>query len=594
MRVVPRAATVLAMIAASGVPGLAAPSTVAAASITPTVVINERVYVESTVDSDHDGRRDRVAIDITRPDTTAQVPVVFEHSPYRGSWTEYPFHNVDPDRLPQEGLFGGGSAVPDAGRLGGPANTKSVPALLSQNEENYFLANGYAMVLGYSIGTGPSDGCATSGDRQETLGTTAVIDWLNGRARGFDSTGQPVTASWSTGNVGMIGASYNGTLPNMAASTGVAGLKAIVPIAAISSWYDYYRANGLVVAPGGYQGEDTDVLAGFVGGDRLNCASQLARLTNDQDRRTGDYNAFWRDRDYVDASRVTAGVFVVHGQSDWNVKGQHYAQWYDSLRRHDVPRKIWLHRGGHGGPGSRPDFQDTVIRWFDYFVKGIDNGIVDEPMAEVEYTDGTWRQYADWPDPAARNTVLNLSATSSTAPGRLSLGRGGGNVRQNFVDQGRTNRAPALVADPDTANPNRLVYRTGPLPETLRLSGAPRVTVRAAVTNRKAANLTALLVDYGPAGSNSAPVIVTRGWLDPQNRAGKARSLPVMPGQEYDLTFNMQPRDYYFSAGRRIGLVIISTDYDYTLRPPGGTGLRVVPGRSSLILPLVGHLPHLG
>ena len=62
----------------------------------------------------------------------------------------------------------------------------------------------------------------------------------------------------------MIGTSYNGTLPNAVASTGVEGLEAIVPISAISSWYDYYRSDGMVRAPGGFQGEDTDVLAEYV------------------------------------------------------------------------------------------------------------------------------------------------------------------------------------------------------------------------------------------------------------------------------------------------------------------------------------------
>ena len=60
----------------------------------------------------------------------------------------------------------------------------------------------------------------------------------------------------------MIGTSYNGTLPIAVASTGVEGLEAIVPISAISDWYDYYRANGMVRARrAGFQGEDLDVLA---------------------------------------------------------------------------------------------------------------------------------------------------------------------------------------------------------------------------------------------------------------------------------------------------------------------------------------------
>ena len=118
-----------------------------------------------------------------------------------------------------------------------------------------------------------SNGCPDVGGRGETLGTKAVIDWLNGRAPGFDAAGDRVTADWTTGDVGMTGVSYNGTLPNQVATTGVEGLKTIVPVSAISSWYDYYRANGLVVAPHSntngvgdneYLGEDTDVLGDFI------------------------------------------------------------------------------------------------------------------------------------------------------------------------------------------------------------------------------------------------------------------------------------------------------------------------------------------
>ena len=84
----------------------------------------------------------------------------------------------------------------------------------------------------------------------------------------------------------MIGVSYNGTLANAVAATGVRGLTTIVPIAAISSWYDYYRANGGVVAPGGFQGEDTDVLAEAVltRRDPTVCAPDMDALRREQDR----------------------------------------------------------------------------------------------------------------------------------------------------------------------------------------------------------------------------------------------------------------------------------------------------------------------
>src|SRR5919198_4384833 len=190
--------------------------------------------------------------------------------------------------------------------------------------DNYFLPRGYAVADVDSVGTGGSTGCPTSGARNETLGVKASVDWLNGRARGWDQAGNPVTAkSWSTGNVAMIGQSYNGTLPNAVATTGVKGLKTIVPIAAISSWYDYYRANGGGLAPGPFPGEDLDVLARFVytRADREICKKVIDDLEATQDRVTGDYSPLWDERNYRGAAKnVRASVFLVHGLNDWNVK----------------------------------------------------------------------------------------------------------------------------------------------------------------------------------------------------------------------------------------------------------------------------------
>ncbi|MEJ2853206.1 MULTISPECIES: Xaa-Pro dipeptidyl-peptidase [unclassified Saccharothrix] len=535
--------------------------------------VEQRVYVESSVDSDRDGRPDRIALDVTRPAGSGRFPVIFEHSPYRHGLGTVPFHPVDVDRLPQEGLFTAASE--------GPRVRRAAPDLPG-SLDNYYVPRGYAVVLGHSIGTGDSDGCPTSGDRQEALGAQAVIDWLNGRARAFDRNGRPVSASWSTGSVGMTGVSYNGTLPNMVATTGVEGLKTIVPVAAQSNWYDYYRASGLVVAPGGWQGEDADALAKAVV-TRSGCADEIGGVTARQDRVSGDYNAFWDERNYTKrAGGVKASVFVVHGHSDWNVKGSQYSQWWEALRRTNVPRKIWLHRGGHGAP-ARSDYQATVARWFDYWLKGVDNGIMREPVAEVELPGG-WRRMPDWPDPAAKPVTHHLATTSATAPGTLSTTPGGG-VAQGFEDRGRTTTASTLAANPDTANPYRLVYRTAPLATATRMSGVTTVTLRLAVENRDDANVTALLVDYGPSGST--PVVVTRGWIDPQNRGSVSAGERVVRGQEYELRFSMEPKDHVFAAGRRLGLVVISTDHDYTLRPSPGTRLRLNPAGSSVTVPLV-------
>src|SRR5262249_19288775 len=150
-------------------------------------------------------------------------PVIFEHSPYRFGTDGAPNHNVDFDVLPQEFIQPHAAAQQDI-RVQGAKPIPDLPGSL----DDYWVPRGYAVVLGESIGTAFSDGCPTIGDMKETLATKAVIDWLNGRAPAWNESGQPVKADWTTGDVGMTGTSYNGTLPNMVATTGVDGLRTIV------------------------------------------------------------------------------------------------------------------------------------------------------------------------------------------------------------------------------------------------------------------------------------------------------------------------------------------------------------------------------
>jgi X-Pro dipeptidyl-peptidase len=553
--------------------------------------VEETLFVQTEVDSDLDGVRDRVRVRLSRPGETEtqgiKVPVVFEHSPYRYNTGGGENHNVDFSVLPQEGIQS--SAARTSGTAAAPR------ADLPGSLDNYWVPRGYAVVLGESIGTGFSDGCPTVGDMKETLGTKAVIDWLNGRAKAYNEAGEPVEADWTTGDVGMTGVSYNGTLPNQVATTGVEGLRTIVPVSAIASWYDYYRANGLVRAPhsavsgkgeNGFQGEDLDVLGYYVEGPGRveKCAHITDALLQYADRTTGDYNAYWHERDYLHRARgIKASVFVVHGLEDYNVMPTAYSSWWSQLERYNVPRKIWLHKGGHGGPGGPSDYQRTLNRWMDYWLFGVRNGIMSEPRADVQRPDGTYEKYADWPAPGARNTTLRLSSESPTEPG--GLGRSGGGPRQSFVDSGRTlDTDVALLPNPDTANPNRLVYLSAPLTRDAHLSGTPSVSLRASVDNRYAANLTAVLVDYGPDGQT----MVTRGWTDVQNRKDVDRSTPIEQGKEYTFEWPLESDDYVFPAGHRVGLVIVSTDMHFTLRPLPGTQLTVNPGKSAVTLPIVG------
>ncbi|WP_380167804.1 Xaa-Pro dipeptidyl-peptidase [Jannaschia sp. R86511] len=569
--------------------------------------ITERVWVETDLDTDSDGVLDRVLVDLSRPAPTAdglEVPVVLEASPYRsGTWGDAPYHtDLDPTRLPQSRFATPAAALRSQSFSVLSAQPKAVD--LPGSLDNYYVPRGYGVVLAQSIGTGQSTGCPTTGDDAETRSAKAVVDWLDGRARAFDAVegGAEVEAGWTNGAVGMTGASYNGTIPNQLATYGdeVPNLKTIVPVVAISDWYGYYRENGLVVAPGGYQGEDAEVLADFVAGEARatgECADEIARIEVEQDRVTGDYNDFWDDRNHLDgADDVTASVFVVDGRNDWNVKPLQWSRWWDALAEAGVERKIWLHNGGHGTPGNaaaytladgqRWTYQQTVHRWFDHELWGVDNGIMTEPRAIVQREAAGVGNvtYADWPVPGSADVRLSLNATSATAPGGLGSTRAR-SVEQSFTDDGRNRNGTSLIAGPDTADDNRLGYTTDPLSAPVHLSGTPSVDLFGSVDNDDAANLTAYLVDYSPTG---AATMVTRGWMDVQNRQSRGWTSAVTPGRDYRLRWDLHPDDYVFAPGHRVGLVVFSTDRDFTLRPDPGTRLSLQPGSSTLTLPVVG------
>ncbi|WP_199228137.1 Xaa-Pro dipeptidyl-peptidase [Salipaludibacillus keqinensis] len=543
--------------------------------------IVENLLVETTIDSDNSGELDLVSVKVMRPNTEpgVEVPVIYEMSPYRAGLRTLNFFDVDVELEP----------VPHPGNGYGRGNGGGKPFTSGQVSgalANYYVPRGYAVVLGEGIGSGRSTGCATSGDLQETLGTVAVIDWLNGDARAFNLDGEEVFADWSTGNVGMTGASYNGTLATAAATTGVEGLKTIVPVVAISNWYDYFRANGAVVAPGGYQGEDASVLADAVT-TRANsavCDPVLEEMVEDEDRSTGDYNEFWDDRNYLnDVKNIEASVFIVHGLNDRNVRTKQFAQLWDAIGEQDIPRKMWLHNRGHSGVGNQNNWTETQHKWYDYWLYGLENDITEEPMVDVQREDNSWQKQEDWPHVDMQSTKLYFQPENEgTGSLHKSPVRNQPHNKQSLIDAPTTN-PNTLVANPDTTHVNRLAYTTDVLAEPVHMSGSPEINIRASL-DRPVSNLTAFLVEYKSDGSQT---VVTRGWMDAQNIHGPDRSISLVPKRDYTFEWDMQPHDYVFQEGSRIGVVVMASDRDHTIRPLTKTEVTITPTRSHLTLPIV-------
>src|SRR4051812_4023371 len=642
--------------------------------------ISADVWVESDFDSDGDGKLDRLHADYTIPKETAtdglKVPVIYEDSPYyAGTAPKYSNWVVDHEL-----------GNPPASRPFAPffAGTNTSPTISSIYESTW-LPRGFGVVHSESPGTGWSTGCPTSGGRNETLGATEVIDWLNGRRKAYTSqtgTVEATPVNWHNGHTAMMGTSYNGTIPEAAATTGVIGLDAIVPISAISDWYEYYRANGMVRAPhsraGGtgtnsFLGEDLDVLVDDVysrrdenpSGNRTICRQKMADIGVAEDRLTGNRSAFWDERNYMkDVKNVHAAALLAHGNNDFNVMTKNAAQFYDALKAQNVSHQFYFHQGGHGG--APPDAM--VNRWLTKYLWGVDNGVQNLPKSwvvreiatcparqttvtgdqantntltvastapfmvgqtltiPVTNASGTITNasqlitniadathltvgnavataagskvaggavvslacstanptpYAEWPDPASAAVVQKLGS-GGTSRGTLGFSGAANGVTESLTDD-------ATVADTTmvdaTSSPNRLVYQSQVLNQDVRISGTPTVTLKLAFSKPKA-NLSAALISYPASGGTGT--ILTRGWKDPENRTSDYVSDPITPGQFYTITFDMQAKDAIVPAGRRLGLMVFSSDRQYTIHPTPGNQLSLDLAGSSMSLPIVG------
>ena len=553
--------------------------------------IRHDLWVETEFDSDGDGKLDRVHVDVTRPSQTnaegLRVPVIYESSPYysgTGSLGAQYFWNVqqevgaDPPRR---------TPIPDI-------TYRPLQPIISNSHVTTWVPRGFAVVHSQSPGTGQSQGCPTVGGDNESLAPKAVIDWLNGRGRGFTSVdgNEQVTATWSTGKVGMTGTSYNGTLPIAAATTGVDGLEAIIPIAPNTSYYHYYRSNGLVRSPGGYLGEDVDVLYDYINSgnpERREWCNRSVReetLNANQDRRSGDYNNFWEGRDYLShIDGIKAATLMSHGFNDWNVMPEHSFRISQALKERGVPVQVYYHQGEHGGGPPL----ELMNRWFTRYLYDVDNGVEQDPKAWIvrEGDDATNpTPYPDYPHPDATGVRLY--------PERGGNGVGGLNMNQPS-EQGAERLVDNVSVDGTrlaslTQSNNRLLYQTPELTQELHLSGVATVEIRVAA-NREAANLSVWLVSLPIVeGVAITDNIITRGWADPQNRNSLRESAPLVPGEFVDLEFNLQPDDQVIPAGQRIGLMIFSSDREFTLWPDPGTELTIELGETSIELPVVGGM----
>ena len=591
-------------------------------------VIREVLYVESRVDTDNDGLPDLVKVSIIRPRYDGQVPALMTASPY---------HQGTNDKASDKALYKMEGELevklPHTIELEEPKLNLVEPhgqaEVVSEAEEklshinssytlnDYFLPRGFANLYVSGVGTRDSQGLMTNGDYQQIEAYKNVIDWLNGRCRAFTDhmRNREVKADWSNGKVATTGSSYLGTMSNGLATTGVDGLEVIIAEAGISSWYNYYRENGLVTSPGGYPGEDFDSLAELTysrnlqAGDyiRGNEAHQadLEKVKEKLDRKTGDYNQFWHDRNYLlNAHKVHAEVVFTHGSQDWNVKPLHVYQMFHALPSH-INKHLFFHHGAHVYMNNWQsiDFRESMNALLSMKLLGLDSSY---QLPTVIWQDNIAPQRWQGLDNFGKQDELHT----------LSLGTED-KVIQNQYDQKDFDRYGKTYQTFNTelyqGKANQITIDL-PVSQDIHLNGRVELKLRVKSSTNKGllsaqllelgqkkylqpypAVLSARAIDNGryhmlenlcelpfnPSGQR----VITKGYLNLQNRTNLLTIEEIQPNEWMDFKLELQPTIYKLKEGDTLRLVLYTTDFEITIRDNTDYQLTVDLAQSSLILP---------
>lgn len=598
------------------------------ATFTSHDAIREVVYVESRVDTDKDGLPDLVKVSIIRPRYEGKIPAVMTASPYHQGTndkaSDKALYNMNVDlevkephtiqvEVPQLELVdpvGSAELVDEAEETLTHINS-------SYTLNDYLLPRGYANLYVSGVGTKDSQGLMTNGNYQQIEAYKNVIDWLNGRCRAFtDHTRKrQVKADWSNGKVATTGISYLGTMSNGLATTGVDGLEVIIAEAGISSWYNYYRENGLVTSPGGYPGEDFDSLAeltysrNLLGGDYLhhNAAHQadLDIVKKELDRASGDYNQFWHDRNYLlHADQVKAEVVFTHGSQDWNVKPLHVFNMFQALPA-SIKKHLFYHNGAHVylNNWQSIDFRESMNALLSKKLLGYDSSY---ELPTVIWQDNTgeqsWTSLDDFGNQTSQRTFL--------------LGDGEKVIQNRYEtkDYERYGKAyPTFLSDLYQDKAQQVTIDL-PIEEDLHLNGKARLHLRVQSSTNKGL-LSAQLLELGrkkylqpyPAVlsvrtldngryhmldnltelpfKEAGQRVISKGYLNLQNRHDLLEVEDVTPGEWMEFDFDLQPTIYKLEKGATLRLVLYTTDFEITVRDQTDYQLTIDLAQSSLHLP---------
>ena len=475
--------------------------------------------------------------DVYRPDTEEPVPAIIGASPYN---KEYQAAPIKPKSIsPQVGWIESG-------------------------DPRYFARRGYAHIIISVRGTGKSGGRFRHIDSREVQDVIDAMDWFAER-------------DWCDGNFGMFGVSYFASLAKHVAARDPDRLKAIFAPWAFSDPYRDIMYQGGILGtfvlewdshldnPRFYEwprgdrspAEYEEAIEDAKADPELHAHEKImAAIANPEDPGNAElaeivlnplYNEYWRKR-RLDYSESNVPAYL---GSCWGSYGIHLPGAFRDWVHWKGPKKLFI------GPDrylDRPVYQlqTKAVRWFDYWIKSVENGVMDEaPVKLFVMGRNDWKETEDWPIP---ETIWQ----------RIYLHEDG-----LLLDRDYWPNEGSITYEDGPFRRESVEFFSPPLVEKTEVIGPARLDLFASSTDKEA-HFHIELLALGPDGSEEE---LTRGWLRGTHRTvDESKStpwrvhhphderVPLEPGKVHEFNINIRATGYSFSSGERIGLRISSAD----------------------------------
>ena len=467
------------------------------------------------------------------------------------------------------------------------------------NQHPYFAGHGYAAIRVDLRGSGDSDGILFDEYlMQEHDDALEVLAWI-------------VAQPWCTGDVGMIGKSWGGFNGLQVAARRPPELKAVITVCSTDDRYtdDVHYMGGCLLANDQLPWASSMFVRNglppdprFVGKrwremwfERLENTPPFIEAWMNHQRR----DDFWKHgsvcENYTD---ITCPVYAIGGWAD--AYSNAIPRLIEGL---PGPRKGLIGPWAHlypemGVPGPAIGFLQECLRWWDYWLKGIETGIMDEPMLRVWMQDsiepdpncpmwpGRWVAEPAWPSPniARQAYYLNSGRLDKKPTSETQLAYRG--TLRSGLDAGiwcAHGAAADLPPDQRAEDGLSLTFTSPPLNEPMEILGFPEVALTVAV-DRPNALLVVRLCDVSPTGAST---LVSRGLLNLTHRESHEHPTPLEPGKRYTVTISLNAAAHSLPAGHRWRVAVSTTYWPWAWPSPEPVTLSLFTGEASqLILPV--------